>query len=139
MVDYMPALQDIKDTVAAAVPNCDIVQTHDDVTVGPTGILKSYVILTFGGPLKYPLDKGITESANNPNLMWCTVQCVSSNAMTSDRIKQLVFSALEDHYPPNSGRMIADGGYSHDTKNSNVKPVRYVSAVRFSFVHNLVS
>ena len=137
MTDYMTAIADIKAAVEAAVPGVTVVQSHAEGVALSSGIPVSYVVLTFGGPIKYAKDKGIVESSRNSNLMWVSVQCVAAMAITANRIKQDVFNELEDFYPTNCGRMTPEGGFATDTSDDSTKPVRYVSTVRFSFVQGL--
>lgn len=139
MVDYSQALSDIKAAIAAAVPTAPIVQTHKQGINIVNGIPQEYVVVTFGGPIKYAKDKGIAESARNPNLMWAIVECVAALPDVANNMKAAVITALEDFEPDNSGRMTPDGGFSTDTSDDSSHPVRYVSVVRFSFVHNLAT
>lgn len=139
MADYSQAFADIKARVATALPDATIVQTHQEGMVLSGGVPIEYVVLTFGGPVKYSKDRGIVESSRNPNVMWVIVQCVSALPEVSGNMKIAVINALEDFVPDNSGRMTPDGGFATDTSDDSTFPTRYVSAVRFSFIHNLAT
>lgn len=137
MTDYSQALTDIKNAVSAAVPGVPIVQTHSEGVSIVEGIPQSYIVLTFGGPIKYQRDRGIVAGSKNPNVMWVTCQAVAAMPTLANRIKQDILNALEDFCPDNSSRMTPDGGFANDTSDDSTKPVRYISAIRFSFIHNL--
>ena len=139
MTDYLTAIEDIKTVVAGAVPGVAIVQSHAEGVALSSGVPQSYVVMTFGGPIKYGRDKGIAESSRNPNLMWVSIQCVAAMSTVANRIKQDIFNALEDYRPSDCGRMTPEGGFATDTSDDSTKPVRYVSTVRFSFIQGLSS
>ncbi|MFA5387649.1 MAG: hypothetical protein WC322_04685 [Candidatus Paceibacterota bacterium] len=139
MVDYMPALADIKARAVSAVPTVPIVQTHAEGFKVVDGIPQSYVVMTFGGPVKYGRDKGIVGGNKNPNTMWVSIQAVAALPTIAERIKQDLINSLEDYVPSNSSRMSPDGGFATDTSDDSSKPTRFVSYVRFSFVHNMAT
>ena len=129
------AFQDIK-TKLTAISNIDIIDTHDDVTL-TNGVVKPYVVLTFGGPIRVQADRGIVESKRDTTLYWVIIECVSNDLGVARKLKVDVISQLEDYVPNNSGRVVVDGGFSDTITKTSAIPKRFVEATRMSFHHNL--
>lgn len=137
MADYMQAIADITAKAVAAVPTIPIVHSHAEGFKVIDGIPQSYIVMTFGGPVKYGRDKGITQGSRNPNVMWVSFQSVAALPTIAERTKGILIDALEDFVPDNSSRLSPDGGFATDTSDDSSKPTRFVSSVRFSFTHNM--
>lgn len=136
-LDFRPAIADIKSALSG-IPNIDIIDTHDDVTmIG--GVVKPYIILTFGGPVRAARDRGIVGSARDTNVMWVMLECVSNDRNVARDLKVKAMSALVDLEPSDSGRLTLDGGNSYTFAKTTSVPLRFVENLRFSFHHNLSS
>lgn len=134
-LDFTEAIEDIKTTLAS-IQNVEIIDAHDNATL-TNGVVKPYIVLTFGGPIRAARDRGIVASKHDTSLVWCLAECVSNDLSVARKLKFDVLGALVDFEPDNSGAMVLDGGYSYTRAQTNAIPLRYVETARLVFHHNL--
>lgn len=134
-LDFRPAVADIK-AALSAIPNIDIIDTHDNATtIG--GVVKPYIVMTVGGPIRAARDRGLVGSKHDTNLIWVMLECVSNNIDVARGLKADAIEALVDFIPTDSGRLSLDGGSGYTLAQTSAVPLRFVENARLSCAHNL--
>lgn len=135
-LDYSEAIADIKAQLET-IPNIDIISTHGDVTM-INGVVKPYIVATFGGPVRANNDRGIVGSRHDTSIVWMVLECVSNDETVARDLKFDALGLLVDFTPTNGGRITLDGGGPRTISKTTTVPLRFVETAMLSFRHNLI-
>lgn len=101
------------------------------------GIIKPYIVVGFGNPIRSARDHHIVGSRNDTSVIFCSVQVIAPVARDARLVRDKVINALVDFRPTDAGPMILEGQNQPANANNNAPPTAYSSHVWFTFRHNL--
>lgn len=137
MIDTSGAFDSIFSVLNAETDFTTLDVEDDEQVEKVAGVVKPYVILNMGSPVRSGTDRGIVGSARDVHKLWLSVTCVSEKMSVSRKLKDRVIGLLVDFEPTDSGRLTLDGGLQYPIAKTSVLPKRYADVAVFTFAHNL--
>ena len=102
-----------------------------------TGIMQPFVVLSFGGPIRAALDRGLVSARYDTTILYITVDAYAGRAKDAETIKGYLFENLTGFVPKDASELVPTGGMTYSRSSNSTRPTQYIAALSFECRGNL--
>lgn len=103
----------------------------------PDGMLRPFVVLYFGGPIRAANDHSLVSSRNDTTILYFTVECYAGREWDAVKLKGILVDALCGLTGNDFGELILNGSMSYSRSSNKVRPTLYVESFALTCRSNL--
>lgn len=103
----------------------------------PSGEVLPYIVVSFSSPWRDGSQGGLENVRKDVHKAFCDILCVANNARNARKLRSAVFAKVNGFIPTYGSQLVAEGGQTQRRPAIEVIPVRYVTAMTFSYYCNL--
>lgn len=111
----------------------------DALEYTPDGMLKPFVVLYFGGPIRSAGDHSLVSSRNDTTILYFTVECYAGREWDAVSLKGHFLDVLCGLTGDDFSELILNGSMSYSRSSNKVRPTMYVETFALTCRSNLSS
>ena len=104
-----------------------------------TGLMHPFVVLSFGGPIRAAMDRGLVSAKHDVTILYISLDVYAGRADDAEEIKGYLFEHLTGFVPVGASELVPTGGMSYSRSSNSTRPTQYIAALSFECRGNLSS